>query len=344
MRVKQTAPKVFLLTLAILLVIPMSYGAAAEPPFPTRDTASVDCDASEWNLAEDGTGDFFSDMWRAANPGTVLESKLYMRYECRYDASGTALDAIAYALVLAQPGVPIAVDGDFGGSPVNPTMAHIKLKGSDYGNGDIVNGNDNNPTCEPLPDTTQPQFTWIGLDTQDVDGDGVDEQIATGWEASFFVAPDYYTGFEVHTQVYDDGGSQTSDVPDRAIALNIYCPPQLTAVDLASFEAKSGNQAIALHWETASELDNLGFNLYRAESADGPWTQLNADLIPSQVPPGSPVGPAYSFTDQDVWGGTAYYYRLETIDVQGQPTLHGPVHGALKAFKLNPLRPRLRIN
>ncbi len=117
-----------------------------------------------------------------------------------------------------------------------------------------------------------------------------------------------------------------------------------SAVGLTSFEATAGNQAITLHWETASELDNLGFNLYRAESADGPWTRLNADLIPSQVPPGSPVGAAYSFEDGDVWGGTVYYYRLETIDVQGYSGFYGPVDSALKAMKLNPLRPRLRLD
>ena len=38
-----------------------------------------------------------------------------------------------------------------------------------------------------------------------------------------------------------------------------------TAVKLLSFTATGQKKAIVLNWETASETDNLGFNLYRSE-------------------------------------------------------------------------------
>ena len=50
-------------------------------------------------------------------------------------------------------------------------------------------------------------------------------------------------------------------------------------------------------WETATELDNVGFNLYRAKDIDGPWTLLNATLIPSQSP-GSVFGATYTWLDE----------------------------------------------
>ena len=45
-----------------------------------------------------------------------------------------------------------------------------------------------------------------------------------------------------------------------------------TAVELMSFEARGRDGAVELSWETGSEVDNLGFHLYRALSEAGPWS------------------------------------------------------------------------
>jgi hypothetical protein len=115
-----------------------------------------------------------------------------------------------------------------------------------------------------------------------------------------------------------------------------------TAVDLVSFTAEPApdGSTIALDWETASEIDNVGFNLYRAGSLHGPRTQLNPSLILSQAP-GSPAGAVYTWPDESVIAGIAYYYWLEDVDVHGVATLHGPVTAELApAFRLLPARPR----
>jgi hypothetical protein len=117
--------------------------------------------------------------------------------------------------------------------------------------------------------------------------------------------------------------------------------PAPTAVDLVSFTATPARSTIHVEWETATEIDNLGFNLYRAESAGGPWTQLNESLIPTQVP-GSPVGAIYTFEDSNVQTGVTYFYRLEDVDVHGQSTFHGPVDATLKPDALDLLRPRAK--
>jgi hypothetical protein len=102
-----------------------------------------------------------------------------------------------------------------------------------------------------------------------------------------------------------------------------------TAVEMASFTAVAQGGAILVTWETASELDLLGFHLYRAEAASGPQMRLNDALIPGQAP-GSPVGAVYEFVDGAVAPGVTYWYWLEDVDVRGAATRHGPVSAAVQ--------------
>jgi uncharacterized repeat protein (TIGR01451 family) len=98
-----------------------------------------------------------------------------------------------------------------------------------------------------------------------------------------------------------------------------------TAITLAGFSAVQQGDAILVTWETASELDNRGFNLYRGTSPDGWDRRLNAALIPSQSQ-GNPGGFVYTWEDRaDLVPGTTYFYWLEDVDVYNVATMHGPV-------------------
>ncbi len=93
-----------------------------------------------------------------------------------------------------------------------------------------------------------------------------------------------------------------------------------TAISLVSFTAQAGIDQVALAWETGTELDNAGFNLYRA-TAGGPYSKINEALIAAE---GDPVsGAGYSFVDTP--GAGVFYYKLEDIDLHGLSTTHGPV-------------------
>lgn len=256
----------------------------------------VDGNAGEWNL----NSDYFADMYRAAKPNKPVESKLYLRYNCGQGA--------LYVLVLAVEGVPALVQ---------PADAYVKI--AEFGSATIVDGNSGN-------DGTPPDFAWVDLG---YDGDG---NHARGWEGSFSIGQGNYT-LNAHVQVFDDGEAQTSAVANRALPLTLQCWSP-TAVTLTSFTAEwagggqaevSQGQGVVLRWETASEIDNLGFNIYRAPKKKGPWTKLNEQLIPSQVPPGSPVGATYEWTDSGAVAGGKYFYLLEDVDVHGTATQHGPV-------------------
>jgi hypothetical protein len=96
-----------------------------------------------------------------------------------------------------------------------------------------------------------------------------------------------------------------------------------TAVGLMSFSASPGDGSVTLEWRTGSELDNLGFHLYRGLSPDGPWTRLTSSLVPGLG--SSPLGQAYSWLDAGLVNGTMYYYRLEDVDTSSTATSHGPV-------------------
>mgnify|MGYP000290272852 CR=1 FL=1 len=97
-----------------------------------------------------------------------------------------------------------------------------------------------------------------------------------------------------------------------------------TAVELSEFRAAVRGRDVRLLWSTASELDLVGFNLYRSTRPGGPYVRLNSTLIPAQRP-GSPIGASYSWLDRGLRLGRVYYYRLEQVDMSGATTQHGPL-------------------
>ncbi len=96
------------------------------------------------------------------------------------------------------------------------------------------------------------------------------------------------------------------------------------AVTLASFTAEATGDGVTLTWETVSETDNVGFNLYRADSEAGPWLKLNAALIPAAAP-GSSQGHVYTWTDATATPGMTCWYMLEDVALDGTATRHAPV-------------------
>jgi hypothetical protein len=101
------------------------------------------------------------------------------------------------------------------------------------------------------------------------------------------------------------------------------------AVTLASFSAEAQAGQVLVAWETVSEVDNAGFNLYRGLSAGGSDRALLA-TVPSQAP-GSTQGAAYSYADTTVEAGQTYWYWLEDVDLAGATTLYGPDSATVQA-------------
>lgn len=105
-----------------------------------------------------------------------------------------------------------------------------------------------------------------------------------------------------------------------------------TAVKLVAFGVEPRVHVLVVYWETATEMDTLGFHLYRSDSGTpGTFSRLNEALIPSRSPGGG-GGAYYEWLDAGAVPGRTYYYLLEDVDAYGQATPHGPVEGVLAGY------------
>jgi streptogramin lyase/C4-type Zn-finger protein len=96
-----------------------------------------------------------------------------------------------------------------------------------------------------------------------------------------------------------------------------------TLVTLVDFSATALETEILLEWQSAFELDNAGFHIWRATGEgwkNGDYStviRLTDRLIPAQ---GNSI--PYSYIDSNVESGLTYYYGLEDIDLSGHSTFH----------------------
>ncbi|MCK4416890.1 MAG: hypothetical protein KAV99_01830 [Candidatus Latescibacteria bacterium] len=148
-------------------------------------------------------------------------------------------------------------------------------------------------------------------------------------------------------------GWGNSGNPGNTTRLTDYSLP----VTLTSFTATAGDGEVTLRWVTESEVNNLGFNIYRArrekkkdergEPKEGEYEKINSELIPGAGT--STVRHSYCFTDKNVDNGTTYFYRLEDVSLDGKSTFHGPVEVVPRAEQKEqgeelPRQPRLEQN
>jgi hypothetical protein len=137
------------------------------------------------------------------------------------------------------------------------------------------------------------------------------------------------------------GGGADQDFCDLILDPDVCDPfdiqPDVLAVTLASFGAQAEGDHILLTWETVTEVNNVGFNLYRSTTPAGSSSLLA--FVPSQAPGGT-AGASYTYADHDVLPGNTTYYWLEDVEFGGAGSLHGPVSATIvapTAVKLNSL-------
>ncbi len=109
----------------------------------------------------------------------------------------------------------------------------------------------------------------------------------------------------------------------KLLTLLSLCAIFLGAICLVKEWRSVSITSVVVDWQTASELNTVGFNLYRSESLDGQYYQINVSLIPASPDP--LVGGEYSYLDDDVEAGLTYYYKLEELDSKGDRSYFGPI-------------------
>ncbi|MBI5374277.1 MAG: thrombospondin type 3 repeat-containing protein [Candidatus Schekmanbacteria bacterium] len=112
-------------------------------------------------------------------------------------------------------------------------------------------------------------------------------------------------------------GSETA--PTLRIIINNNNP---TAITLSSFTALQKEKKVFVTWQTATEINNLGFNIYRSESENGQYTKINKNLIHAKG--NSTKGASYKFKDKHIVNGKTYCYKLEDVDSDNTKTMNGP--------------------
>ena len=98
----------------------------------------------------------------------------------------------------------------------------------------------------------------------------------------------------------------------------------LLAATLVSLSAKRARHGVVVRWRTGTEIDTLGFNVYRQRS--GRRVRLNRRLVPAlSLTRGRVSGGAYSCVDRRAPRHAAVRYWLQEVDAAGHRTWHGPV-------------------
>lgn len=88
------------------------------------------------------------------------------------------------------------------------------------------------------------------------------------------------------------------------------CLPFIAApVEGAYFGTLTTDGTPLLRWTVSSLYDIVGFNVYRSTSPDGPYECVNAHLLPAESPG--------SYEDTSVWPGTAFWYEVRAVLVDG---------------------------
>lgn len=148
-----------------------------------------------------------------------------------------------------------------------------------------------------------------------VDGNGTfsyiyEGQNIIGYEASGTIAPGSYTQLEIHTQISGSGGRTSSTGKGPYIALNLDCG--VLPVEMTSFSVNLENNAAELLWETATEINNYGFEVQRTSNNEK-WKILG--FVNGHGNSNSPK--FYSYKDKDLDVSGKYSYRLKQIDING---------------------------
>ncbi len=79
---------------------------------------------------------------------------------------------------------------------------------------------------------------------------------------------------------------------------------------------KDQRQFNNIKWKTASEQDNFGYDIYRADSEDGEYDIINEDTIEGAGTTGNAT--SYAYKDDSIDPCKQYYYYIESISMDGE--------------------------
>ncbi len=133
---------------------------------------------------------------------------------------------------------------------------------------------------------------------------------------------------ETFTGTITNSAAITTSAREMDKANNI--PPAIiTLVDeptsllVTSFTVVAQSRSNLLEWQTANEINVVGFNIFRSESPDNPAQQVNATMVEA-LSPGTNSSNSYTYDDVSISSGITYYYWLQIITNANQ-FMEGPL-------------------
>jgi len=167
----------------------------------------------------------------------------------------------------------------------------------------------------PLDPSDDPNLNLIAVDTIGPVAMGAFAAASVEWDV---------TGYQqVDTPLYilpaaNDYGECALDFAQSDVTV---------PVRLAEFSAEPGDGRVRLNWITETEVNHLGFRLYRSENFFAAREQIGPALIPGAG--GASFGRrSYEYFDEDARNGTPFFYWLAMVDTAGREQM-SPVASAV---------------
>ena len=210
----------------------------------------------------------------------------------------------------------------------------------DYGQVEVTTNN--GATWIPL----QGKFTEPGVGFFQPNGEPVYDGMQPDWVLEEISLANYNTSqVKIRYRLKSDE-SITKDgwyVDDIGIVYYTIVP-----VELTSFTATSGNLNVVLKWSTATELNNHGFDVQRADGKGNNLSWITVGFVEGRGT--STLKNDYSFVDNNPLTGKSYY-RLKQIDYNGSYKIYdavsteftGVTEYALEQNYPNPFNPSTKI-
>ncbi len=130
------------------------------------------------------------------------------------------------------------------------------------------------------------------------------------WAAAVFVF-----GLVIVAGWESAGGEETASAPGS--------PASDVSQQGAPEDAPDEPAVNTLKWTTASEVDNFGFDIYRALDEDGPFERITIEPMPGAGTTDEPQN--YVFVDSEIDPGKDYFYYIESISLGGIRETFSPV-------------------
>jgi hypothetical protein len=111
---------------------------------------------------------------------------------------------------------------------------------------------------------------------------------------------------------------------------------------LSAFTVVPATEGVMVKWRTESEINNLGFDIYRSGSLDGTFAKVNKARIKGAGTDATPH--SYQFIDEGVEVGNTYYYYIEDVSYSGERNRSHIIRvtvdatGKLKVVNMAPLK------